>query len=71
MSVNICIRLGRRIRKLRTERGWGQAYLAELSGLGKTYISQVENGHKAASILSLEALATSFGMTVSELLRGV
>ena len=64
-------RLGRRIRELRTARGWNQAYLAELSGLGKIYISQLENGRKQASISTIEVLAQSFEKTISEFLKGV
>ena len=65
------MRLGRRIRELRTERGWNQPYLAELSGLGRIYVSQLENGRKKASISTIEVLAISFGMTLSEFLKNV
>ncbi len=71
MATDICVRLGRRIRELRDTQGWNQAYLAELSGLGKIYISQLENGRKQACIRSIETLAMSFEMTVSEFLKGV
>lgn len=71
MAIDICVRLGRRIRELRTTHGWNQAYLAELSGLGKIYISQLENGRKQACIRSIETLAMSFELTVSEFLKGV
>jgi transcriptional regulator with XRE-family HTH domain len=71
VAIDIRIRLGRRLRELRTKRGWNQAYLAEISGLGKVYISQLENGHKVASIVTLEVLATSFEMTISEFTKGL
>ncbi|WP_263376512.1 helix-turn-helix domain-containing protein [Granulicella aggregans] len=71
MAIDICIRLGRRIRALRDAHGWNQAYLAEVSGLGKIYISQLENGRKQACIRSIETLALSFEMSVSEFLKGV
>jgi transcriptional regulator with XRE-family HTH domain len=71
VAIDICIRLGRRIRELRDAQGWNQAYLAELSGLGKIYISQLENGRKQACIRSIDVLAQSFEMTVSEFLKGV
>jgi transcriptional regulator with XRE-family HTH domain len=71
VAIHISIRLGRRIRELRTKRGWKQAYLAEISGLGKIYISQLENGRKVASIETVDILATSFGMTISEFTKGL
>jgi transcriptional regulator with XRE-family HTH domain len=45
--------------------------LAELSGLGKIYISQLENGRKQASIGTIDVLAQSFELTISEFLKGV
>jgi transcriptional regulator with XRE-family HTH domain len=71
VAIDVCIRLGRRIRELRAAKGWNQAYLAELSGLGKIYISQLENGRKQASIRTIDVLAQSFGLTISEFLKGV
>jgi transcriptional regulator with XRE-family HTH domain len=56
---------------LRTARGWNQAYLAELSGLGKIYISQLENGHKQAYIRSIDVLAQSFEMSISDFMKDV
>jgi transcriptional regulator with XRE-family HTH domain len=45
--------------------------LAELSGLGRIYVSQLENGRKKASIQTIEVLALSFKMTISEFMKGV
>jgi XRE family transcriptional regulator, regulator of sulfur utilization len=71
VAIDISVRLGRRIRELRTKRGWNQAYLAEISGLGKVFISQLENGRKVASIATVEILATSFEMSISEFTKGL
>jgi XRE family transcriptional regulator, regulator of sulfur utilization len=71
VAIDISVRLGRRIRELRTKRGWNQAYLAEISGLGKIFISQLENGRKVASIATVEILATSFEMSISEFTKGL
>ena len=56
---------------MRTAKGWNQPYLAELSGLGRIYISQLENGRKQACINTIEALAMSFELTISEFMKGV
>ena len=71
MAIDVAVRLGRRIRELRMEKGWNQPYLAELSGLGRIYISQLENGRKQASIHTIDVLAQSFELTISEFLKGV
>jgi len=60
-----------RIRALRKKRGWTQTYLSVHSGLGRPFISNVERGQKEPCLRSLETLADSFGITLSELMRGV
>ena len=65
------MRLGRRLRKLRTDKGWSQLYLAEVSGLGRSHISELENGRREAGLRALEMLATSLGIKVAELLKDV
>jgi transcriptional regulator with XRE-family HTH domain len=57
-----------RVRLLRKERGWNQDDLAQHTGLGRTYISNVEGGHKNPSLRSLEIFAVGFGMTLSKFL---
>jgi len=71
VANDICIRLGRRLSELRAKRGWTQAYLAEVSGLGRSHISELENGRREAGLRALEMLAGSYKMTVAELLKGV
>jgi transcriptional regulator with XRE-family HTH domain len=56
---------------LRESHGWSQDYLAETSGIGRTHISQLENGRREAGLRMVETLAGAFGVTAAELLRGV
>jgi transcriptional regulator with XRE-family HTH domain len=70
-DVDICVRLGTRLRTLRQSRGWGQADLVAESGLDRSFISKVENARQEIGIRSLEVLANSFGMSVSQFMRGV
>jgi transcriptional regulator with XRE-family HTH domain len=65
---NIRVRLGKRIRKLRLQRGWKQIDLAVHSGFSRIYISQVENGAKDLRISSLEVLASAFDLTIPQLM---
>jgi len=71
MASDICVRFGRRIRKLRRERGWTQVYLAQHTGLGSVYISQLEHGKKEPGLRTIEILALGFDMTPAQLFRGV
>jgi ribosome-binding protein aMBF1 (putative translation factor) len=68
---NIRVRLGLRVQALRRRRGWGQPDLAAESGLDRSYISKIENGRIEIGLTTLEVLANSFGMTVSQFMRGV
>jgi len=62
---------GERVRKLRKARGWNQDDLAQHSGLGRTYISNVERARKNPSLRSLEIFAICFEMKISEFLQEV
>jgi transcriptional regulator with XRE-family HTH domain len=68
VSSDICVRFGKRIRALRKQREWTQVYMAEHVGMDRSFISDLENGKKEICIRNLELLATTFGMTVSQLM---
>jgi transcriptional regulator with XRE-family HTH domain len=59
------------LRALRTKRGWHQTYLAELSGINRSHISEIENGKRDIHISLVEMLATSFEMSVADFLKGI
>jgi len=67
VATDVCSRLGRRIRKLRQQRGWTQTYLAVHTGLGRVFISDIETGKKEPCLRSLEILAAGFEMSLSQL----
>ena len=71
MAIDICVRFGRRIRELRKKRGWTQVYLAQHTGLGSVYISQLEHGNKEPGLRTIEILALGFELTPAQLLRGL
>ena len=60
--------LAQKLRFLRFTRGWSQEVLAELAGLHRTYISQIERGQVNVSVDNLEKLANAFELPVPELL---
>ncbi len=61
--------LARRLRRLRVARGWSQEVLAELSGLHRTYISDIEQGQRNIGLDNVERLARILDIPVSELLK--
>jgi len=63
--------MGNRIRVLREKRGWTQTYLAIHTGLGRAFISDLENGKKEPCLRSLEILASGFGISLSRLLSRI
>jgi transcriptional regulator with XRE-family HTH domain len=48
-----------------------QEKLAELCGMGRTYIGGIERGERNASLVNIERLASTFKVSLSELFRGL
>jgi transcriptional regulator with XRE-family HTH domain len=71
MAEDIRIRVGRRLQKLRTQRGWTQVQMAEQFGLDRSYLADVEHGKRNISIVNLEVIARGFGPTLSRFLTKV
>jgi len=60
--------VGRRVRELRDERGWGAGRLAEHAGLHWTYVREVEQGKRNISVVTLLKLARGLGIDPCDLL---
>jgi transcriptional regulator with XRE-family HTH domain len=71
MASDVCILLGKRIRKLRLARGWRQLDLAEQAGINENYVSDLELGRKEACLGTLSTLSRAFEMKLADLLKGV
>jgi len=65
------IQLGMRIRYLRSLRKWSQEDLALEADVNKNYICDLENGRRNPSLEILERISDAFGITLSELFRGI
>ena len=63
--------LGLEIQRRRIEKGWSQEYLAEVTGLHRTYISQLERGLKSPSVRVLSPITNALDITMGEFLRAV
>lgn len=63
--------LGLEIQRRRIEKRWSQEYLAEVTGLHRTYISQLERGLKSPSVRVLSHITNALDITMGEFLRAV
>jgi len=71
MAPDICVRLGRRIRYLRTNQGVTQEVLSGQADLTQTSLSNIETGKAEPGLRTLAAIAKALGVSLVELLDGV
>lgn len=70
MAISFPVRLGRRLSELREKHGLSQTQLADMAGIGRAHLSQIENGAVAVRIDTLYALALALDMKLEELFKG-
>lgn len=66
---DILIKFGQKVKSLRVNKGLTQEQFAELSGLHKNYIGMIERGERNPSLKNIEIIATTFGISISDLMR--
>lgn len=57
-----------RVRELRTKKGWTIDQLADVTGMSRGFISQIENEKRDPSAETLSELAKAFDVRVSQLI---
>jgi transcriptional regulator with XRE-family HTH domain len=67
MALDIRIRFGRAIRRVREEQGINQEEAAERCGLHRTYYSGVERGVRNLSLINIEKISKGLKMSLPEL----
>lgn len=63
------VKIGKRIRTLRLEKGISQERLASSSGIDRSYLGKVERAESNISILSLKKISEVLGVPVSKLFK--
>jgi len=58
--------LGDSIRKIRLAKGISQGEMQKRTGILRSYLSRVENGHTVPSFATLQRLAGAMGVTLSD-----
>jgi transcriptional regulator with XRE-family HTH domain len=59
---------GRTVRRLRENRGLSQEKLAELAGIHRTYIGDVERGTRNIALVNMTRIAKALGTSLSRLI---
>jgi transcriptional regulator with XRE-family HTH domain len=71
MALDIRIRFGRAIRRIREEQGINQEEAAERCGLHRTYYSGIERGVRNVSLVNIEKVAHGLKTSLPELFRRI
>lgn len=62
-------RLGKNLKKIRTEKGISQGDIVKASGIDKAMISNIENGKTNPTLTTIAKLAKAIGVSVGELMK--
>jgi transcriptional regulator with XRE-family HTH domain len=68
--MKLCTVVGTNIRKLRADRGLSQEELAHRAGIDRSYLSEIENGHKSVGVVVLDDIAAALEAEITELFKG-
>ena len=71
MKSEILLKYGQVVRKMRLEKGISQETLADLSGLHRTYMSDVELGKRNVSLENIDRIANALDVSISEIFRQI
>ena len=58
--------LGESIRRIRLEKGLSQGEMQKRTGILRSYLSRVENGHTVPSLATLQRLASAMGVALAD-----
>lgn len=64
-------RLGDNVRRLRLEKGWSREEFADLAGIHRMHVSDIERGARNPTISIVEKLAHALQSSASTLLKHV
>lgn len=70
-SDELAVRLGERIKSLRTSKHYSQEKLALLAGINTAYVGQIERGEKNATVRSAAKIAKALELSLSELFEKI
>jgi len=68
VTTDVRNKFGKRLRELRTAKGYSQEQLAEKATLHWTYIGGIERGERNPTLINVEKLARALDISLPELL---
>ncbi|AIE61740.1 helix-turn-helix domain-containing protein [Bacillus methanolicus] len=68
-EIEIKKNFGQTLKKIRTKKGFSQEDLADLSGLHRTYISEVERGDRNISLINIHKICAALNIPASTFFR--
>jgi transcriptional regulator with XRE-family HTH domain len=71
MSNAVWQKFGKRVRQLRTRQKWSQEECAFRIGIDVSYLSELETGKKEPCLTRIHRIAKGFGISISQLMKGV
>lgn len=63
---DIKLAFGLRVKELRLEKGLSQEKLANIAGVDRTYMTQVENGSRNLSIQNIKKICNALEITLTQ-----
>lgn len=68
-NMDIKVKFGKNLKNIRQNKKITQEKLAELAGIDRSYLSEVERGIKNISLTKIEAIANALDIKIYELLN--
>lgn len=69
MKQEILIKFGNKLRQERLKQNLSQEAFAHKAGVHRTYIGMVERAEKNVTLTTIEKIAKTLGMSISELMK--
>jgi transcriptional regulator with XRE-family HTH domain len=63
--------VGKRIRELRSQKGWSQEAFADQCGINRSHMGQVERGETNMTFATLYFIAQKLDTSISSLFHGI
>lgn len=63
--------LGYRVRQLRARKGWAQDEFADLCGIHRSHMGEIERGESNLTMATMRTLTQQLGATISEFFDGI
>ncbi|MBM3703362.1 MAG: helix-turn-helix transcriptional regulator [Actinobacteria bacterium] len=69
MKKEILVKFGNKVRSERLKQNLSQEAFADKAGVHRTYIGMIERAEKNVTLITIEKIAATLGMSISELMK--